>query len=249
MTLPFARIAEIEAATYRCWPAAEVVEYDGWQLRYADGFSRRANSVYPAAPSTLDLGLKLDWCRSWYAERGLDLVVRQTPATEPGLDDVLAERGFTEEGRTDVMAMQLPVADGPPYLITGAPSALWWEAMAELWGIGADRREAWRAIIDRIDLPGGYGLVIDGNVPTAAGLAVADGPWVGLFEVVVADQWRRRGIGRDLTRSLMAWGKSQGAQQAFLQVVAQNLPAIEMYLRLGFTRTYGYWYRRAPEAG
>lgn len=249
MTIPLARIAEIEAVAYRCWPAAEVVEYDGWQLRFAGGFSRRGNSVYPAAASSLDVDLKLKRCRNWYAERGLDLVVRQTPATEPGLDDILAARCFAEEGRTDVMTMELPEILGPIFTITETPSTLWWKAMAVLRGIEDDRIEAWRAIIGRIDLPGGYGLVIDGGVPVAAGLAVADGPWVGLFEIIVGDRWRRRGVGRGLTRSLLAWGKSRGAQRAFLQVVAENQAAIKMYQHLGFTRSYRYWYRRKPIAG
>jgi ribosomal protein S18 acetylase RimI-like enzyme len=246
--IPADLIHEVETAAYRCWPAAEMTEYDGWQLRYADGFSRRGNSVYPAQRSTLDRGSKLEWCRDWYAERGLDLVVRQTPATEQGLDEILAERGFTEEGRTDVMTSKVFAVEAAPYTIMESPSARWWEAMAVMWGIGEARLGAWQAIIERIDLASGYGLVVDGEVPIAAGLAVTDGPWIGVFEIVVAEAWRRRGVGRDLTGSLLAWGRSRGATRAFLQVVAENQAAIEMYERLGFTRTYGYWYRRAPES-
>ena len=174
--------------------------------------------------------------------------MRQTPATEPGLDEILADRGFTAEGRTAVMTMELSGGDTLPHGIMDSPSARWWEAMAGMWGIGDDRLGAWQAIIERIDLHSAYGLVIDAGVPIAAGLAVADGSWVGLFEIVVAEQWRRRGVGRDLTRSLMAWGRSRGAERAFLQVVAENQPAIEMYQRLGFARTYKYWYRRTPKS-
>ncbi len=58
------------------------------------------------------------------------------------------------------------------------------------------------------------------SAPVAAGLGVLDGPWLGLFEVVVHPDRRRRGHGRDLTRSLLEWGQSQGAVGAFLQVVS-----------------------------
>ena len=113
-------VRDIENASYRCWQAGEVVEYDGWQLRFADGFSRRGNSVYPGRKGTLDHRLKLDWCRRWYEERDLDLVVRQTPASEEGLDDLLAGAGFGREGSTDVMwgslggatTSSIPVVDG-----------------------------------------------------------------------------------------------------------------------------------------
>ncbi len=36
-------VREIEAAAYRAWPAREMIEYDGWQLRFADGFSTPAD--------------------------------------------------------------------------------------------------------------------------------------------------------------------------------------------------------------
>ena len=68
--------------------------------------------------------------------------------------------------------------------------------------------------------------------------------WVGLFEIVVATEQRRQGWGRALTESLLSWATNFGAAQAYLQVVAENTTAIEFYRSLGFTRAYGYWYRR-----
>lgn len=239
-------VVEIETAAYRSWPAAEVVEYDGWQLRFADGFSRRGNSVYPANSSTLEYGRKLQWCRQWYLRRGLDLVMRQTLATEPGLDEVLERHGFTEEGRTNVMVGDLSGDDHGEGVITGLPSPEWLQAAAGLWEIGPDRVGGWRGIVDRIDRPAGYGIVLQDDLPVAVGLAVADGNWLGLFEIIVADSRRRRGIGRSLTRSLLAWGRGQGARRAYLQVVADNAPAIRMYQNIGFRHAYHYWYRRAP---
>ena len=123
--IPNDLVGEIEGAAYRSWPAAEVVGYDGWQLRFGDGFSRRANSVYPASPSTLDHEQKLQWCRQWYQRRGLDLVVRQTPETEPGLDEVLESRGFVTEGRTNVLVAELSGRQRGEGVITGSPTAVW----------------------------------------------------------------------------------------------------------------------------
>lgn len=238
-------IRKVESAAYRSWPAGEVVEYDGWQLRYSDGFSRRGNSAYPASPSTLEYGVKLSWCADWYRQRGLQLVVRQNPATEPGLDNVLADLGYGFEGRTNVMVASLDetVADEP---LPPAPTSDWWAAMSDLWEIGPDRADGWRAIIERIDLPAAYGIKTQDGVNTAAGLAVVDEDLLGLFEVIVAPAHRRQGIGRTFTRSLMGWGRQQGATRAYLQVVAENAAAISMYEQLGFETAYSYWYRRAP---
>lgn len=238
-------IREVESAAYRSWPAGEVIDHDGWQLRYSDGFSRRGNSVYPACPSTLAYGAKLSWCADWYRQRGLQLVVRQTPATEPGLDEVLADLGYGFEGRTNVMIASLDetVADEP---LDQAPTSGWSTAMAGLWEIGQDRVAGWRAIIERIDLPAAYGIETRDGAAIAAGLAVVDGDLLGLFEIIVAPGHRRQGIGRAFTRSLMGWGRDQGATRAYLQVVAENAAAISMYEQLGFEKAYSYWYRRAP---
>lgn len=238
---------EVETAAYRSWPARQLEEYDNWQLRYADGFSRRGNSLYPAGSSALDYETKLHYCRDWFRDRGLDLVVRQTPASEAGVDELLAERGFSLEGETDVMVAELPAfAPRVSPLLAPQPSTRWWDAMASMWRIGLSRQSGWRGIIERIDLPAAYGLQIDGQEDIAAGLAVVDGSWVGLFEVVVAEERRRHGIGADFTRSLLAWGRSQGADRAYLQVVKENEAAIALYETLGFGHAYTYWYRRAP---
>jgi GNAT superfamily N-acetyltransferase len=239
VTAQIALATEIESAVYRSWRARECVEYDGWQLRFADGFSRRGNSVYPAAESTLAHTEKLEWCRRWYAKRGLDLVVRQTVASEPGLDDILATEGFTLEGRTDVMVIDLE-ATSTETAVSAEPSPQWWRTISDLWGFDLDRPDGWRAIINRIDLPSAFVCIED----AAAGLAIRDGNWLGLFEIVVAPEFRRTGLGTSLTRSLMAWGADGGAERAYLQVVADNHEAIALYKSLGFERAYTYWYRR-----
>ena len=41
----------------------------------------------------------------------------------------------------------------------------------------------------------------------------------------------------------MAWGRSQGARHAWLQVLASNMVARRVYERLGFGTAYEYWYR------
>jgi ribosomal protein S18 acetylase RimI-like enzyme len=83
--------------------------------------------------------------------------------------------------------------------------------------------------------------------PVACGLAVADGHLVGLFDLLVAKDVRRRGYGAQLLRRLVSWGIDRGATQAYLQVQGDNAPASNLYRKLGFQSAYQYWYRvRAP---
>ncbi len=240
-------IREIEQVAFRAWVPFETEEYDGWLLRYAGGFSRRSNSVYPEAASTLPLGEKLEHCRAWFAARDLGLVVRQTPTSEAGIDARLEELGFTLECLTDVMTAPLDRSfplDG--IAIAATPDREWLAAAAALIPVAPRLRPVWERILAGVEATAGFATIRDGADVVAVGVGVADGPWLGLFEIMVDPDHRRRGLGRRLTEALLEWGRERGAVHSYLQVVADNASALALYGGLGFTRAYTYWYRRAP---
>ncbi len=126
------------------------------------------------------------------------------------------------------------------------PRSQWLEAQAELQGVPVHLIGSWEGIIGRIALPAGFALLLDDAVPIAAGLAVRDGSWLGLFEINVALANRRQGLGKLLSGALLQWGAAAGVERAYLQVVRDNHPARVLYRSLGFKPVYSYWYRRAP---
>ena len=82
--------------------------------------------------------------------------------------------------------------------------------------------------------------------PTAFAMAVAEDGYVGIFEVLSAAPARRQGFARRTVAHAMAWGFAQGAHTAYLQVAADNVPALALYEALGFVPLYGYHYRISP---
>lgn len=61
----------IEKVSLNSWPALQQILFDGWVLRFSEGYTKRANSVNPLFASSLDVEVKIDTCERLYAERGL----------------------------------------------------------------------------------------------------------------------------------------------------------------------------------
>lgn len=76
----------------------------------------------------------------------------------------------------------------------------------------------------------------------AGGLASLAGDWVGLRALEVAPPRRRRGLGLAVVGALLDWGAERGATTAYLQVLADNEPALGLYERLGFATHHTYRY-------
>jgi ribosomal protein S18 acetylase RimI-like enzyme len=122
----------------------------------------------------------------------------------------------------------------------------WLELYVRFEGGTKGNQRYHRAIIDRIETPICLAVRRDGDDPVAVGLAVVDGPWVGLFDIAADPARRRRGHGRALVEGLVAWGLGRGAERAFLNVSADNAPAVALYEQLGFREAYRYWYWVEP---
>jgi ribosomal protein S18 acetylase RimI-like enzyme len=66
----------IEELSINAWPALRTQLFDGWVLRFADGYTRRANSVQALYPSTLALAEKVDVCQAAYRAQGQPTLFR-----------------------------------------------------------------------------------------------------------------------------------------------------------------------------
>jgi ribosomal protein S18 acetylase RimI-like enzyme len=175
-------------------------------------------------------------------------VFKLTPAAQPtGLGAALAAAGYRAAAPTSVQTA--PLADLPPppaggaVTMTDEATARWREAFCRLNAVPARHQPAMAQLLARI-VPARTFLTLEqeGEI-VAVGLAVAERGWVGVFDLVTAAAWRNRGLGRQANLRLLHWGRAQGAQQAYLQVMRDNAPALHLYEMLGFREAYPYWYR------
>jgi GNAT superfamily N-acetyltransferase len=247
-------VAAVERAALWAWPPREVRFLHGWLLRAGGPLApRRVSSAQTLAfDASGRLESAIGEVEAWYAARGLPACFQLTEAAAPrGLDAALAARGYVREGESLVMlgdpAVVAGAVDGGPVEILHRPRQSALAAMADpLWG-DAQRRER-AALLARIRRPHRYGLVTVGGEPAAGGLVVADGPLAGLFALRTQPPFRRQGLARRLVGALAGWARDQGAERLYLQVEADNAPAIALYARLGFAAAYRYGYRKATES-
>ncbi|MCZ7542984.1 MAG: GNAT family N-acetyltransferase [Anaerolineae bacterium] len=238
----------IEELSCNAWPALQTTLYDGWVLRFADGYTRRANSVYPLYPSTLNLEAKIDHCERVYARRGLPAIFKMTAAAHPqGLDQALSARGYVKQAPTSVQTLDIPATPDPPpgndMRVTREPTDAWRAAFCALSHIDDARAATMAHMLASILPETGFIALYQRGELGAVGFGVVERGWLGIFDIVTAAHLRKRGLGRQLMQGLLAWGRSQGAVRAYLQVMLDNAPALHLYAQLGFREVYQYWYR------
>lgn len=243
-------IRHIEEVAMTALPALHTVYCDGWVLRFAGGHTRRANSVNALYPSTRDLDEKIAYCESLYRAQGLPVVFKLTDAVQPSdLDAQLAARGYEAAPPTNVQVACLDELEIPPLRFVQLQAVRtpdWLDAYARMNEVPAHRRDILGRMLDALITPTAYAVIEQNGEVVAVGLGVIADGYLGVFDIVTAAQARRQGFGRQIVSSLLRWGQTNGAHHAYLQVVADNTPAVRLYESLGFRTAYQYWYRGKP---
>jgi ribosomal protein S18 acetylase RimI-like enzyme len=237
----------VEEAALSAWPATQQIIYDGWLLRFGGGYTRRSNSVTPLYESTLDLDDKITYCAARYRERKLRPVFRITPFdTSHGLDQALERHGYFREAPSLTQVCDLSdLTLAPPDNLRDDPLDRWIEQFCRLRSDSAAIQQAHRTILQTIPSRCFLGSLVDeSGAVTACGLAVLEGAYAGLFDVIVDPAQRGRGYGTALMAGLLHWARAGGGRYAYLQVMRGNAPARHVYeAKFGFETVYDYWYR------
>jgi ribosomal protein S18 acetylase RimI-like enzyme len=245
----------IEEAGLNALQTQRQLFYDGWLLRLSAGKAKRARSVNAHFGSTLPLADKIAYCERVYARHGLDPLFRMTPFVQPpDLGDALAARGYVAFEETLVQAA--PLSGAPDVPVAGDEVALealgvdaFVEAAGELRGSTARQRDAHRERLSNSPLDKRCVAVRAGGQVVCTAQVALEGGLAGLYDVVTAEAARGSGYATLACTSLLSWAWQHGAHAAYLQVSADNAPAISIYRRLGFATVYTYHYRGPPGRG
>ena len=243
---PIALVRALEERAFNAWPAHQTVFHRGWVFRLSGGYTKRANSVNALAPGALFDGVR-DAATGLYARHGLPTVFRLSPLAPPEADQELADAGYHHFDPS--LVLHRPLAPGAlakpdgSIVVSNSPSAPWLEGFATANGVAPHHRALHRSMLQAIAHPAAYALLHAQGQPVGFGLAVLERGAVGLYDLAVAPAHRGCGRGRALVGALLHWAVEAGATSAYLQVRAQNTPALSLYEAMGFKTAYSYHYR------
>lgn len=252
-----------EELGFHAHPCLSEEAYDGWILRFAKGYTKRANSVSVVGESGLPVLEKIKYCEEKYRERDLPVVFKIAPSAVK-LDGLLEEKGYALVDKTNVMTVDLTkggkktpkgtvVNKGKASDASAAEplSVIIEEQITESWQyyyftfnkVAPSHIPTAKRMQAKITNPLLCATVYLDKKAVACGLGVMEQGYVGLLDIVVKEEYRGCGFGKVLCGALLDKAKEKGAITGYLQVVDSNTPAKRLYEGLGFEDIYSYWYR------
>jgi len=239
-------IRTYEELSMNAHPALQTQMYDGWVLRFANGYTNRANSVNPLYPSTIEVSSKIDECEKRYGAQGLPAIFKLNEGSDPYIDRLLETRGYDLTKRTTVMSLDLRSGEyaTDDCLMADHADDQWIESFLRFSRLTDPTTQTTaRSIFANVRSPMVCGRVVVDGITVACGEAVIERGHAGLQNIVVDESYRGKGYGRRICESLLAYAKGMGAHIAYLQVMPVNAAAANLYARLGFGAEYAQWYR------
>lgn len=237
----------IEELSLNHWQPLSTLLYDGWVLRFADGYTKRANSVNPINDSTCDVNEKIKTCEQIYSANLLPIIFKMTPFVHPvNLDDTLQAKGYSVIDITSVQTLDLDDINEPRLTsvkINESMTEEWLNHFCRLNQVNDKHKRTMERMLSNIKTRKGFISLYHNEQAIACGLGVIEREYIGLYDIVTDSQYRNQGFGEQMILNLLKWGKENGAKSSYLAVISHNEPALRLYSKLGYSEIYKYWYR------
>lgn len=239
------KIRFFEELSFNSHPSLQTKYYDGWLLRFSEGYTNRANSVNMIYPSTIDLQTKIEECEAQYFKQGLSCVFKVTDGSDEALDGLLQEKGYQVVTPTALMTLDLKdkTFAMSECIITNQVTKEWLNTYFGLEKYSPKKCETATKMLQMIQNETLYCRIEKEGESVACASAVIERGYVTLVNVIVDERYRGYGYGRRLCEALLSKAKEAGAHTAYLQVVQSNRVAVQLYESLGYQKEYVYWYR------
>ena len=254
-------IESLERATLDAVCPAAQSELPGWLLPFDAADIGRARSAIPLRHQSLDIAL-LPAIEQQYRDHGLPPCFRI--ADTPGLhhwQERLQALGYRKTDAVHVQIASLADMQAAADLSTAAtrlgsarerPKVTLLDAPAHAWAsvytaLGFDVADgALRVQLLSRSRFARFAYVQSAGASLAAGTACISRDWLSVHGMRTLPHAQGQGLGKSLLTAFVGLARQRGISRAFLQVEADNAPALYLYLRFGFATAWTYHYWKAP---
>ncbi|MDQ1280185.1 MAG: N-acetylglutamate synthase [Thermoproteota archaeon] len=232
------------------WPAKTIIFQNGWILRLSEGVTRRANSVLPIRYVGDNLLDDISVVERIYRERDLPVVFQIPDYFEPpNLKEKLLSLGYGSVDETLVMAssikeiLKIEENRNLNSFIEQELSDKWLVSLSNLNNYSQTIIDGQEQIIKRIPFKTKAFCYSElGNQIVAVGIAIIEREYLGIYDLIVHPDYRRRGIAQSLIAKMLQWGKDNLVKHVYLTAQGDNFKAIALYNKIGLKDRHHYRY-------
>lgn len=235
----------IEHAARNAWPSITEKQLPYGVLRFAHGYTKRANSMNLYSAQQVDGVRLVRDCEEFFADYRQPSIIRMPSFTCPGrLDRFLEHSGYDEAEPSQVMTCQLSHIHQAAVHPLRLESHNWLDAYYQASGENAVKREVHEQLLLKICGEPFFACMENASGdPVCCAIGILYNNVLGIFSVVTDPAHQKRQFATLTINALLSWGRERKATHAFLQVDESNMSAINLYMKLGFRKFYRYWYR------
>jgi RimJ/RimL family protein N-acetyltransferase len=238
------------------WPAKNYYFLNGWILRFNDGITSRANSVFPVrytgTQKTLDKDI--DIVENAYKAYGLPSIFTMHDFHEPvNLKHKLLNRGYQSYDHTTALGLKIDeiqhkeINNTFEYIISNSRMKEISEFLARFSKCNEGDQFIIQKINKRIIIPKKCYMITkqgDKVIGTLLAVLIPQG-YLYIGDVFVHPDYRRQDIATSmLNRLIDKWALLNGARSIWLQVEKNNNKALNLYCKIGMIELYNYYYMK-----
>ncbi len=242
-------VQNFEKLSINAIPAKRIVFYHGWIVQLDKGYKDRANSVYPLYISDLPKEHMVEYCENLNSRYNIRPRFKVTEYSHPlDLDYYLNSLGYKKYSETSFQTLDLsnyPVTSlSSNFFSSNELSPSWFEYYCTWNSIPEEQQSIVRDIWERVSVGFSFCQLKHQKRTVCIGFMVQIDNICGIFGITTDPNERRQGHGKRFMVQFLSFATLKNNKTCFLQVETANIPAIELYTKLGFEEQYRYWYRK-----
>ena len=237
----------IEELTMNAWPSLQTILLNGWIIRLANGYTKRANSVNPIYSFGNNMESKIEYCEDIFRNNNLPVIFKIIDCGEYKILDIKLET--LNYGKVYLTSVQIcndiqNMHYSNNIIVEDEFNENWKNCFFNCGKINNKVKETIENMLSNIKHKKICIYKKDKDNFIGCGYGVVEKGFVGLFDIIVKEEYRGNGFGKEIVEGILAKAREVGINKAYLSVVNDNTIAKNMYEKIGFREIYKYWYRK-----